>query len=190
MKLKSLIYLIIAMILGGLLYYFGAKPETKLAESESYLIPGLSDKLNDVTKLSIHEAGNKLVAVVSKAENTWVVENRDGYEADYAMVRSLFTNLAEAKLIEAKTSNPDNYSRLGVEDIEEANAQGVQFSIEGLGDPVKIVAGNPGTVGKNSQYVRRVGEKQGWLINKKLKSKERCNPVAKKKYFRYTTRTY
>lgn len=172
MKLKSLIYLIIAMILGGLLYYFGAKPETRLAESDSYLIPGLSDKLNDVTKLTIHEAGNNVLAVVSKAENKWIVEDRDGYEADFAMVRSLFTNLAEAKLIEAKTSNPDNYSRLGVEDIEQAKAQGAQFSIEGLGGPVNIIAGNDGTVGKNSQYIRRAGENQSWLINKKLNIKK------------------
>lgn len=172
MKLKSLIYLIIAIILGGLLYYFGAKPEAELAESNSYLIPSLSEKLNDVTKLTIHEAGNNILAVVSKAENTWVVENRDGYQADFTLVRSLFTNLAEAKLIEAKTSNPDNYSRLGVEDIEQEKAQGVQFSIEGLGEQVNIIAGNAGTIGKNSQYIRRVGENQSWLINKKLNLKQ------------------
>ena len=96
------------------------------------------------------------------------MENRDGYEADFTSVRTLFTNLAEAKLIEAKTSNPDNYSRLGVEDIDLANAQGVLVSIEGLEEPVEIIIGNFGSIGKNTQYIRQKGEKQSWLINKKL----------------------
>ena len=168
MKLKSLLILIVAIIVGGLIYYFGFNQDDGLAESNSYLIPNLSEKLNDVTKFTIHEAENRILTAIRKTEKKWIVENRDGYEANFALIRSLFTNLAEAKLIEAKTSNPDNYSRLGVEDVELANAQGVLVSIEGLGEPVEFIAGKVGSVGKNTQYIRRKGEEQSWLINKKL----------------------
>ena len=168
MNLKSLFFLILAVAIGGLLYYLNANPKGGLVGSNSYLIPGLSEKLNDVTKLTIYEAEKKLLAEISKTEKKWVVENRDGYEADFAIVRSVFNNLADAKLIETKTSNPDNYNRLGVEDIENPQAQGVQFSIEGLGESIDIIAGKVGSVGKSSQYIRRVGEEQSWLIDKKL----------------------
>ena len=168
MKLKSLIVLIIAIAIGGVAYYFSASPKDGLISNNSYLIPDLSEKLNDVTKLTMHEAGNTLLAEVSKSENNWVVTNRDGYEADIEAVRATFNKLSEAKLIEKKTSNPENYSKLEVEDIASENAQGVQFSIEGLSESINIIVGKEGSSGKNSQYIRRAGEEQSWLINKKL----------------------
>ena len=168
MKLKSLIVLIIAIAIGGVAYYFSASPKDGLISNNSYLIPDLSEKLNDVTKLTMHEAGNTLLAEVSKSENNWVVTNRDGYEADIEAVRATFNKLSEAKLIEKKTSNPENYSKLEVEDIANENAQGVQFSIEGLSESINIIVGKEGSSGKNSQYIRRAGEEQSWLINKKL----------------------
>ncbi len=168
MNIKSLFFLIIAIIIGGVAYYLSTNQKDGLIRANSYLVPGLSEKLNDVSKLTIHGAGNTLLAAISKSENDWVVENRDSYEADITIIRTVFNDIAEAKLIETKTSNPENYAKLGVEDITDANAQGVKFSIEGLGEPINIIAGKDGSTGKNSQYVRRAGEKQSWLINKKL----------------------
>ncbi len=168
MRLKSLLVLIIAIAIGGTAYYLSSKPKNRLAGINSYLIPGFSEKLNDVTKLTILKAGNTLLAAISKSENSWIIENRNGYEADITVVRAVFNTLAEAKLIEAKTSKQENYLKLGVEDTINPNAQGVQFTIEGLKDSINIIAGKDASVGKNSQYVRRVGENQSWVINKKL----------------------
>ncbi len=168
MNIKSLFFLIIALGIGGVAYYFSTNQNDGLISTNSYLVPGLSEKLNDVSKLTIHGAGNTLLAAISKSENSWVVENRNSYEADITAIRTVFNDIAEAKLIETKTSNPENYAKLGVEDITDVDAQGVKFSIEGLGEPINIIAGKDGSTGKNSQYVRRAGEKQSWLINKKL----------------------
>ena len=110
-----------------------------------------------------------MLSEVSKSDKGWVVDSRDGYEANKAAVRILFDNLAEAKLVEAKTSNPDNYAKLGVEDIDNTKAQGILFSVAGLQESTDIIFGNDGSSGKNTQYVRRKGEAQSWLINKKLK---------------------
>jgi len=57
---------------------------------------------------------------------------------------------------------------LGVEDLSNADAQGVKFDIDGLSETVSIIVGNNGTGDKNTQFVRRDGDKQTWLINKKL----------------------
>lgn len=168
MKLKSLLILIIVIAVGAAAYYLRSNPKQGVTEADSYLIPGLSTKLNDAKKLTILGVGNVLLAAISKSENNWIVENRDGYEADIDTIRAAFKDLAEARLIEIKTSNPENYGKLGVRDITDASAQGVQFSIEGLGEPVNIIAGKKDSNRKNLQYIRRAGEQQSWLINKNL----------------------
>lgn len=170
MNLKSLIILIVAIVLGGLAYYLSSQPKSTVATANTYLIPSLAVNLNSVDNLTIHEAGGALLASLSKKEKMWVVDNRDGYEANFSTIRETFNNLSEAKLIEAKTSNPENYPKLQVENIEELNSQGVQFSIHGLDEDVKIIAGGDGS-SPNTQYIRRVGEEQSWLINKNLKLK-------------------
>ena len=168
MKPQSLVILIIAIAIGGLAYYLSTSSTKRLAGDDSYLLPGLLEKLNDVTGFTILKANNTLLAAVSKSANSWVVDNRAGYEADFMAVRTLINNLAQARLIESKTSNPDNYSKLGIEDISNANAQGVQISIDRLDTPVNIIVGNKGSTGKNSQYIRRTSDQQSWLMNKHL----------------------
>jgi len=167
MKSKSLLLLLGALAIGVVAYYFSGSQRS--ADTNNHLIPELANNLNSVTKFTITEAGNAVLSEVSKSNKGWVVDNRDGYAANKAAVRILFDNLAEAKLVEAKTSNPDNYTKLGVEDIDNAKAQGVLFSVAGLQESTDIIFGNDGSSGKNTQYVRRTGEAQSWLINKKLK---------------------
>lgn len=169
MKLKTLLLLLAALAIGVVAYYFNANTSPSSVDADSSLIPGLANNLNSVTKFTVTEAGNAVLSEVSKSDKVWVVESRDGYEANKTAVRILFNNLAEAKLVEAKTSNPDNYIKLGVENIDNENAQGILISVDGMNKPVHVVFGNAGSSGKNTQYVRRQGEQQSWLINKKFK---------------------
>lgn len=167
MKTKSLLLLLGALAIGIIAYYYTSSKSS--IDANTYLIPELANNLNSITKFTVKEAGNAVLTEVSKSNKGWVVENRDGYAANKAAVRILFDNLAEAKLVEAKTSNPVNYGKLGVENIDNVKAQGILFSISGLQKSVDIIFGKDGSSGKNTQYVRRNGEAQSWLINKKLK---------------------
>ncbi len=168
MRLKSVFLLLAAVAIGLTAYFYTTNNNLKSSLTSSELIPGLLDNLNNVSKFTVSEAGNSLLSSVSKTANGWVVDNRDGYEANVAVVRHVFEKLANAKLTEAKTSNPDNYTKLGVENIDNENAQGVLLSIDGLGDAVNIIFGNDGSSGKNTQYVRYQNEEQSWLINEKI----------------------
>ena len=168
MNLKSLVVIIIAIAIGSIAYYIGTRPSSGPEGVNTYLLPGLSEHLNEVSKLTILEAKDTVLAAISKSDKNWVVENRDNYIADITAVRKTFKTLADAKLIEAKTSNPENYRKLGVEDTNEPSAQGVRIVIDGLDHDVNFIAGNKGNAGDNSQYIRIVGEEQSWLINKNL----------------------
>ena len=169
MKSNSLLLLLGALAIGIIAYYYNESSDQRSVDTNTHLIPGLANNLNSVTKFTVTEASNAVLSEVSKSDKGWVVDSRDGYAANKAAVRILFDNLAEAMLVEAKTSNPDNYIKLGVEDIDNAKAQGILFSVTGLQEPADIIFGNDGSSGKNTQYVRRKGEAQSWLINKKLK---------------------
>lgn len=169
MNSKSLLLLLAALAIGVIGYYFNANTAQHSVDADISLIPSLAKNINNITKFSITEAGDTVLSEVSKSDKGWVVDARDGYPANKTAVRILFNSLAEAKTVEAKTSNSDNYVKLGVEDVANKNAQGILFSADGLNKPVHIIFGNAGSSGKNTQYVRRQGEQQSWLINKKLK---------------------
>jgi hypothetical protein len=169
MKLKSLIILVIAVAIGVAAYYLSTSDNKLSTDANKRLVPDLAENLNSINKFIINEAGNALLTSVSKTDQGWVVDNRDGYQANIALVRDTFNNLAEAKLIEAKTSNPENFVKLGVEDLAAEKAQGVLLTLEGLQSPVNVIFGKDGSSGKNTQFVRRKDEQQSWLINKKIK---------------------
>ncbi|MDE0251172.1 MAG: hypothetical protein OXK72_09260, partial [Gammaproteobacteria bacterium] len=127
MSLKSLTILTFIVIAGGIAYYFTAlESEKGVSVEDAQLIPDLAQNLGLVTKLTLHRAGNQLLAEVRKSEDGWVVSNRHDYDADISAVRGIFSEMAQARLIEKKTANPENYSRIGVEDISNADAQCVQ----------------------------------------------------------------
>jgi len=169
MKSKSLLLLLAALAVGVLTYYLSGSSHQHSINVNSSLVPDLAKNINSVSKFTVTEAGNTVLTEVSKAKSGWVIDNRDGYQANISAIRNMFNALSEAKLTEAKTSNPENYTKLGVEDIDNEKAQGILFSIEGVKEATDIIFGNAGSSGKNTQYIRRKGEKQSWLINKNLK---------------------
>ena len=168
MSLKSLIILTFIVIAGGIAYYFTAlESEKGVSVEDAQLIPDLAQNLGLVTKLTLHRAGNQLLAEVRKSEDGWVVSNRHDYEADISAVRGIFSEMAQARLIEKKTANQENYSRIGVEDISNADAQGVQFTITGLPETVRVITGKKGNL-QDTQFIRKAGDAQSWLIDRRL----------------------
>ena len=61
---------------------------------------------------------------------------RADYPADEAKVRKLLIALADAKVVEEKTSNPASYATLGVEDMKGTGATGLRVELAGLPKPV------------------------------------------------------
>ena len=158
----------LAVAIGAAVYFYSFNQNQSVTLGSSFLVPNLTQNMNSISKFTVHEAEGRLLSSISKSEKGWVVDNRAAYPANLKTVRQVFTALAEAKLVEAKTSNSDNYTKLGVEDVDKQDAQGVLVSIDGLSSPANIIFGNDGSSGKNTQYIRNQGEEQSWLINKKI----------------------
>jgi len=84
--------------------------------------------------------------------------------ADVGRLRKNLLALADARIVEEKTSNPEYYERLGVQDLSAESARGLQLTLTGGKEPVDVIIGlnQPGTA--DLTYVRRAGEPRSWLV--------------------------
>jgi hypothetical protein len=155
---------VIAVVAG--LWLAGRQTSTP-AETTAVLYPDLKKEVDAITTVRIVKAGGTPAVELKHGAGGWTVAERNNFPADDAKLRKLITNLADAKTLEEKTSNPESYATLGVEDISNAAAGGMQIEIEGPKQPVKLIVGKQAS-GASSHYVRRAGEPKSWLINKSI----------------------
>lgn len=128
------------------------------------LYPGLKEQLNSVSAIRIYKAGDARVIELKRQGDSSTVSERDNYLADEGKLRRLLVAIADAKVSEEKTSDPEQYAKLGVEDTKGAGATSLRIELVGTPKPVNLIVGKQGT-GAHSSYVRRAGEPQSWLIN-------------------------
>jgi hypothetical protein len=81
----------------------------------------------DVARVMIQQ-GEKKVDIAREGTG-WVVASRDGYPALDDRVRELVRRVLDAEVAEEKTSNPELYARLGVEDPTQSGAKGTLVTL-------------------------------------------------------------
>lgn len=164
-KLLVLALVAVVAVLGGI-WLAGRQTSTPAGETAT-LYPDLKKELDTVNAVRIVKAGGTTAVEMKRGDKGWTVSERSNYPADEAKLRKLVTNLADAKLLEEKTSSAENYPKLGVEDVSNAAAGGIQIELDGLKQPVKLIVGKQAQGGQ-SHYVRRAGEPKSWLVNKDI----------------------
>jgi hypothetical protein len=164
-KLSILALVAVIAVVAGL-WLSGRQTSPPSIESAA-LFPDLKKELDAVTAVRFVKAGGTPALEVKRGEGGWTVADRHNYPADEAKLRKLIASLTEAKVLEEKTSNPESYKALGVEDISDAAAGGVQLELDGPKQPIKLIVGKQAQ-GAQSQYVRRAGEPKSWLVNKSI----------------------
>jgi hypothetical protein len=167
MNRRTLIFLFVTAVVLIAISLLMPSPVEKNG-SEELLIPGLKEKLNDVTRLSISAAGNRPVATLERGESQWTLIERSGHPADVGKIRRNLIALGDATIVEEKTSDPALYDRLGIEDIDDSEAGGVKLDIYWPGQnedtPVSLIVGDTGIRGKMA-YVRLTGEARGLMVS-------------------------
>ena len=127
------------------------------------LFEGLSDRINELDRLSVHGAGGQQLVSLVRGARTWTISELSSYPADWRKVREVLTGVAWASVSEIKTSNPEYFARLGVEDINAEDASGLLLDI-GIGDDrYQLILGHEAE-SRNGQYVRISGVDQSYLI--------------------------
>lgn len=177
MNIKSLVLLIVFLLLGAATYFLSSAKQSINSSGSIGLpiLPDLLETLNDIDELTIVGAGDQVMSTLSRNESGWVVKQRNQYPADISKIRASILSLAEAKIIEQKTSNADLYAKLGVEEVTNKDAQGIKVIVR-LGDQVKeLVVGNPGPQINKSRYARLANDDVSWLVDRKIDLKHEAD---------------
>ena len=129
--------------------------------------PDLASRANDVAEISVTDSEG--TATIRRDGESWGLVERGGYPVATEQVRRVVLSLAEARLVEPKTSQADRYARLEVEDPGSEGARSRQLTIKDAQDEtiVATILGkrNPRLFGpgRSGVYLRRQGEAQTWL---------------------------
>ncbi|MCJ7556835.1 MAG: DUF4340 domain-containing protein [Gammaproteobacteria bacterium] len=164
-RMKFMVLLVLAL---AALAFAGWMGKHRAQSGDLYsgpLLPGLSAQINQVTGLILRDSQGRQVSIRLN-DGFWGIEEKQGYPADAGKLRSALLILADAQVLEEKTSRPDMYSRLGVEDPDTPGADNLVLTILLPGQERGLIMGklamNSGT------YVRRTGEPTSLLINQAL----------------------
>jgi Domain of unknown function (DUF4340) len=174
-SLMKLGALAVGLLLAVVLMKNKGTPADSALSQESLVVPGLSEQLNAVSGIKLTGASNTPIISLKRTDKGWVADSINGYGADVSKIRDYLIKLSEAKIREAKTANPDSYTKLGVEDLKAADAKGIQLELEGLKTPVKLIMGSIAGSGGQGVYVRKPEDKQSYLASGQIRPEASVN---------------
>lgn len=133
----------------------------------SLLYPELFEQLDDVDKITFK--GEQDEFTLQYDGKNWVISDYYNYLADKELVRRMLVDMADARILEQKTEDPELYPVLGVEGAEVEG--GASFEIKLFNDE-QVIAGlilgqardlSSESAGPQQYFVRRIGEQRSYL---------------------------
>jgi hypothetical protein len=125
------------------------------------VLQGLNNgAVNSVSEVRLSK-GDGMKTTLKKGAADWSVGERD-YPADTGKVRKLLLDLAALNVVEEKTSQPENYPALGVEDTTSDKAAGTRVDAVTASKNYSLIVGK--SSGAKSGYVRVAGAPQSLLV--------------------------
>ena len=177
-KLNKLTVLFIVTIIMVLLMLLTIQKPDDSSDDYVLLFPELSSELGDIDR--VHFSSTEGDFDLVREGDNWYIPERWNYQADYNLVKRALFDIAETKILERKTADPEKYYILGVSESDVEDAESVKiglFSNEDEDPKANLILGNiretGGGVGPSQRYVRRVDQDKSWLVQGYLN----INPV-------------
>jgi len=178
MKPRTLLALVVVgviAVVGG--WYFGTaeKPgEQQTFNAGRLMFPDLAPRLQDAARIEITHQ-DKTMTLARKGD-VWGLADRGGYPVQASKLRGMLTALTELRLVEPRTTDPAEFSRLGLEDPNGKTATSSLLRVlDASGKPiVAVIVGHrrvrtQGNV-PEQVYVRRPDDNQTWLAEGSLQA--------------------
>lgn len=165
--------LTVLLALGGLALDSSERDAPGWEQVGEPLYADLEGRLESITSLVIESAEG--TTTVSGSGSEWSVEERSGYPGRADEVGRLLVGLASATRVEPKTSQPDNYERLGLAGFDDEDSPTVRLTAR-AGDEVvaDLFLGNRRFRGSaESWFVRAPDEETTWAVEGKLRVPKR-----------------
>lgn len=161
-------------VAGG--WYFGTATtpsERTTVAGGKLMFPDLAPRLQDAAKVEITHQGKQTV-IEKRPDGGWGIASMHDYPVQEAKLRGMLTGLTELRLAEPRTSDPAQFSRLGVDDPNGAGSSADLLRVvDGAGKPILAVIVGHRRVRSQADvpeevYVRRPDESQSWLAEGNL----------------------
>lgn len=168
MNNKLLALLAVTLVLIGAAWKISVDKAPQTEVVRTALTAGLLDHVNEVTRIELKSGKN--ATTLKRTGDAWTVANKDDFPADAAAIRRTLLQLADLQVVEAKTSLPESYARIGVADPGEGS-DGMLVELYDAQDRklLGLIVGHEREGGHQEQrYVRRAGEAQSFLVNGKV----------------------
>ncbi|MSP04145.1 MAG: DUF4340 domain-containing protein [Acetobacteraceae bacterium] len=171
---QTLLLVAIAVIVLGSGWYTARNKTHERTEiaSGTLLFPNLAPSLQTAARVEITSKGKTIV--IAKSGDDWGIVASAGYRVQPGKLRELLTGLTELRLIEPRTSDPEQFARLGLDDPAKPDAAATLLRVlDGGGKAlVELITGHrrmrtQGNV-PESIYLRSPGETRTWLAEGRL----------------------
>jgi len=161
------ILLLVSLAVAVAVFLVPSRTSRDAAVEPSIYIPELASVVNDIEEIRISMNGGSEVVTLERSEGGWSVREYSGYAADWSVLRPLLADLSQAEVLEIKTSNPEYYDRLGVEDPASEGSQSTLIEFPGNESVPPVIVGNQAQ-GREGQYLRRQDEARSVLVDKAI----------------------
>ncbi|MCW5751755.1 MAG: DUF4340 domain-containing protein [Alphaproteobacteria bacterium] len=185
MRQRSLLALLAVTIAVGVVAGYVAWDRQSRVSSElragELIFPGLIQRVNEVREITIGDA-RRGFTIAAEEDDRWVVREKGGYPAQPDLVKKAVVALADLRSLEPRTSNPELYERIGVNEIDRPGSEAIRIALkdEKGGELAALLIGKvrqADTGVRPAQlYVRRPEQAQSWLAEGRLDIK--ADPVA------------
>ncbi len=168
MSMKRLLLAVAAVTILYGAYQLSREHSPTTVVSRQLLYGDFLNTLNDARTIKVEDFESS--ATMIRANAQWSIAERDGFAAKAGNIKRLLVQLGSLKILEEKTSKPENYGELGVEDLSTPEATSKLISVKDSddNDMVSLLVGK-GRIAKGNAdrayYVRKTNAAQALLVN-------------------------
>ena len=133
------------------------------ASSGDLFLQGFRDQVDAVNSIAIVSADMDQPVEIVKVKNQWIVPARADFPASNAKVREVLLALVNAKTLEIKTGNPEQFHLLGLRNPDVEGSKAIQITMVGDDFSRSVIIGN--LARGTARYARLTDSNQSWLID-------------------------
>lgn len=138
--------------------------------SPNLLFADLQTYAHQIENVEIRN-GQGVLFNAHKLSDSWLATfdaEQDVYPISQDKLANFIATLMTAKLVEAKTKKPENYSRLGLQAIDADDSLATQVVIKGANKTWQLLVGNKVSASEG-QYILKPNDQQSWRTDKTIR---------------------
>ncbi|MBN7821454.1 DUF4340 domain-containing protein [Bowmanella yangjiangensis] len=164
---KHLLSLFLVLLLGtGAGWFLFLQDSQPDVLKQGPLLPELAEQGSKIQRLAMLDAQG-LSIEAEQVDGKWLISSEGGYPADEQKLAELLQALVDAKRLQAKTRQVNQFHRLGLQALDAPGSTVSQLTLETDDRSWQLLVGNTPASG-HGRYVRFANDNQSWLIDQDL----------------------